>query len=156
MATDQIAGAYVMAALFRVIEVETGYNRQVILGQRRDRDVVTARRVAWWVVRDMIPSMSTTWIGRQFSRDHTTVMDGLRNKERDLQEDAERARVYAAVLAKVRAITGGNEDMPQLPKPVLAPAAPGGKPGVKVSAARPGDVTPGGYIARDGAIICLP
>lgn len=155
MALDPLSATKVMAALFRVLEVETGFDRQALLGQRRDRPVIVARHVAWWVVRDLLPGVSASWIAGQFKRDHTTISECYHVKARALTE-CDRAVLYQAVLIKTVAIVSGRDPMPLRPDPAKAQSAPTQAAKSEVAAPRPGDVLTGGYIARDGAIICLP
>ena len=52
-----------------------------IMGRSRKAEVVMARQVWWWFLRDL--SFGYSEIGRMFGRDHSTVIHGV-NRVSDL------------------------------------------------------------------------
>jgi len=57
---------------------ETGVPARVLLGNRRMRYIVEARRLLWWRAAHQCPHLSIAEIGRRSNVDHTTVLHGLK------------------------------------------------------------------------------
>ena len=57
---------------------ETGVPAKVLLGHRRMRYIVEARRLLWWRAAHQCPHLSIAEIGRRSNVDHTTVLHGLK------------------------------------------------------------------------------
>lgn len=57
-----------------------GVKREEIYARRRARDVLHARYIAIWLLRTETPAgaRSLPWIGSQFGRDHTSILNALR------------------------------------------------------------------------------
>lgn len=58
-----------------------------LVSARRSADVVTARRVAWLLIKEFRPDTSTPEIGLLFNRDHSTVVVGLQEGRKRLVND---------------------------------------------------------------------
>ena len=70
-------------------EVSRFYNIEeaVIRGTLKNKNTAEARQVAMYLIRTMT-NLSLPEIGREFDRDHTTVMHGLKKVEQTLQNSA--------------------------------------------------------------------
>ena len=70
-------------------EVSRFYNIEeaVIRGTLKNKNTAEARQVAMYLIRTMT-NLSLPEIGREFARDHTTVMHGLKKVEQTLQNSA--------------------------------------------------------------------
>ena len=70
-------------------EVSRFYNieESVIRGTLKNKNTAEARQVAMYLIRTMT-NLSLPEIGREFDRDHTTVMHGLKKVEQTLQNSA--------------------------------------------------------------------
>ena len=61
-----------------------------ILGPGRNKDIVTARHVAMYICREMIPEMNTMVMGAAFGgRDHATIVYACQRIRNLLQADPE-------------------------------------------------------------------
>lgn len=60
-----------------------------VFSESRSYEVRAVRQMAMWLLRDLtaLGASSTNWIGRQFKRDHTTVLHAVRVIERKRAED---------------------------------------------------------------------
>ena len=82
------------------------YNTEdsTLRGQERRRDVVTARQIAMYLLRRMIPSMSLSEIGKEFEgRDHTTVLHSLDKVEKQMRADPAFAEVVKEITTNINA-----------------------------------------------------
>ena len=72
-----------------VSEVCQYYNieEQVLRSTLKNKNTAEARQVAMYLIRTMT-NLSLPEIGREFARDHTTVMHGLKKVEQTLQNSA--------------------------------------------------------------------
>ena len=74
---------------------------KVIRGQQRDRDAVTARQIAMYLIRRMT-NLPTTTIGKYFGdRDHTTVMHSLDKVESKIKGDSEFASMIKEITTNI-------------------------------------------------------
>ncbi len=63
-----------------------------MMNHRRCRCEARPRQIAMYLARELTP-LSLPAIGKQFARDHTTVMHAIKTVERLFQESAEMRRV---------------------------------------------------------------
>jgi chromosomal replication initiation ATPase DnaA len=85
----------------RVVAGRYGVSRLDILSSRRPERIVAPRRIAMYLAHKLTNHASGA-IGRQFDRDHTTILAAVKKVERMMRADGElRAQVAAleAVLA---------------------------------------------------------
>ena len=64
-----------------------GIEEQVLRSTLKNKNTAEARQVAMYLIRTMT-NLSLPEIGREFDRDHTTVMHGLKKVEQTLQNSA--------------------------------------------------------------------
>ena len=72
-----------VARLFDAVLQETGIGVDAILGSSRARPVSEARKIVYAVLRERF-ALSYPEIGKWTGRDHTTVLAGVRNVDRDV------------------------------------------------------------------------
>lgn len=60
------------------VAVKHGFTAELILGERRSKPLVIARHEAICEAARLRPDMSLPELGRQFKRDHTTIIHALR------------------------------------------------------------------------------
>ena len=63
---------------FKILEVESGFTREMITSKSRKTEVVSARYVAMYVVKKMT-KLSLASIGEVFDRDHSSIIHALDN-----------------------------------------------------------------------------
>lgn len=61
---------------FRLVEQETGFNREVLISRLRKNEVVSARFIAIYVVKKLT-RLSLKSIGSVFNRDHSSIIHAL-------------------------------------------------------------------------------
>ena len=64
--------------VLRDVSRETGVPAKVMLGSRRMKYIVEARRLLWWRAAHECPHLSIADIGRRSNVDHTSVLHGLK------------------------------------------------------------------------------
>lgn len=84
-----------------VIARYKGVTMQDLRSIRRDRTIVTARHMAQYIARE-ITSRSFPEIGRQFSKDHTTVIEAFKRFRRRMFADADLAQTVAEIIIEVQ------------------------------------------------------
>lgn len=62
-------------------------SRMDMLSSRRDESVIPARHIAMMMSRNLTGA-SFTEIGKQFRRDHSTIIDAVRNAEKLIEKNA--------------------------------------------------------------------
>ena len=72
-----------------------------ILSSRRSREVTVPRQLAIYLTREML-SHSTTKIGEEFGRDHSTVMHACKKAEEMLNENREFAQTVTELKRELR------------------------------------------------------
>lgn len=80
------------------VAAEYGVDPSEVLGRSRVKSLATARNVAMFLTRECFDHFSYPEIGRQFDRDHTTVMSGCRRVALRLKTDPR----LAARVARLR------------------------------------------------------
>jgi hypothetical protein len=79
-----------------------------VISERRPLEITIPRHVAMWLSREMTP-LSLPTIGRCFGRDHTTVLNGIRQIEKKrrvkprLQDDLDVIRLHVLDRLSARA-----------------------------------------------------
>lgn len=89
-----------LARVIDEVSKSTGVTMAEIIGPRRDRHIIRARFAAMAIARDYL-DLSLPQIGREFNRDHTSVINALRRVDAlcadtdldDFKEIARRAGV---------------------------------------------------------------
>jgi chromosomal replication initiator protein len=71
-----------------------------LLSHRRPKPLVQARFMAVGISRELTRA-SLTLIGREFDRDHTSVLHGVRRDKEFVHRDADYAAMRRAVLSKL-------------------------------------------------------
>lgn len=71
-------------AVVQEVADQYGLETQEILGRDRHKTVAKARNMAMWLTRVRL-EMSWSEIGREFKRDHTTVIAAVKGVERWLE-----------------------------------------------------------------------
>ncbi|MGM9873558.1 MAG: chromosomal replication initiator protein DnaA [Bacilli bacterium] len=75
----------------KIIDVVSDYYNLTpsqLVGKNRNNQIATARHIAMYLIRDMIPDESLKKIGTIFGgRDHTTVMNGVQKVEKELKHN---------------------------------------------------------------------
>ena len=61
-------------------------NSKDLLGSSRMKNIKSARQIAMYLMSEEL-DYSTVKIGNEFSKDHTTVMHGIRKIKQDLKVD---------------------------------------------------------------------
>jgi len=84
-----------------------GITSDDILGQSRSRNIALPRQVAQYLMRTLT-SMPLTTIGKEFNRDHTTIMNSLSNVENGVKNDAELALAVKDITENIRAIVDNS------------------------------------------------
>jgi chromosomal replication initiator protein len=79
-----------VARIIADVALETGVPRRDILGDARTKHIVDARHLAMWRVRRET-GMSLPAIGREFNRDHTSVLNAIRRVDAKMSERKEDA-----------------------------------------------------------------
>ena len=75
----------VVLAVVQEVAKQYGLDVDEVLGRARSKTVARARCMAMWLTRVRL-DMSYPEIGREFDRDHTTVMSAVRGVERWLNQ----------------------------------------------------------------------
>ena len=73
---------------------------KTIRGQQRDRDAVRSRQIAMYLIR-RIKNYSYKDIGREFDRDHTTVMHSIEQVEQRMAKDASFADTVRTITSNI-------------------------------------------------------
>lgn len=83
-------------------EVCKFYNLEspVLRGQSRSKDISLARQIAMYLIRRMT-NLSLKEIGREFSRDHSTVLSALNRIEGLVKTDPEKAEIIKDITTNV-------------------------------------------------------
>jgi len=76
-----------LARVIDAVSKSTGVTVAEIIGPRRDRHIVRARFASMAIARDYL-DLSLPQIGREFNRDHTSVINALRRID-DLCSDTD-------------------------------------------------------------------
>jgi hypothetical protein len=107
----------------------TGISIEVMRGRGRRRDVSRARHTVWLLARDLT-AQTLSDIGRQYGRDHTTVMWGVEKATEHLREGMPE---YRRVAREARAILDAEANWE------VEVVDPGGdsSPGVRITYERP-------------------
>lgn len=87
--------------VLKAVEKESGISAALIRSELRHGWIVKPRHVAMLLAREVTQAVLTV-IGREFRRDHTTVMSGIVRARYWIDEDPTMARLYAAVMAEMR------------------------------------------------------
>jgi len=79
-----------LARVVDAVSKSTGVTVAEIMGPRRDRNIIRARFAAMAIARDYL-NLSYPQIGREFNRDHTSVINAMRRvdalcDDRDLND----------------------------------------------------------------------
>lgn len=73
----------------KIIDVVSDYYNLTpsqLVGKNRNAQIATARHIAMYLIRDVLPDSSLKKIGTTFGgRDHTTVMNGVQKVEKELK-----------------------------------------------------------------------
>ncbi len=94
LTADEMRAAYALCApgvgtmsrIVRFVSFETGFSVAEIRGMSRFRPLSRARQTAMW--RASQAGLSLTQIGNFLSRDHTSVLYGIRAVENRMKEQA--------------------------------------------------------------------
>lgn len=92
-----IAGRATVAMIIRHVAIHRGLTANDVKSLRRTRAVIQPRQEAMYLA-SVMTTRSLPEIGRQFNRDHTTVLHGLRR----IKAQCEASPEYAAEIASIR------------------------------------------------------
>ena len=83
-------------------EVCKFYNLEpsILLGQSRSKDISLARQIAMYQIRRMT-NLSLKEIGKEFSRDHSTVLNALNRVEGLVKTDPEKAEIIKDITTNI-------------------------------------------------------
>ncbi|MCR4713580.1 MAG: chromosomal replication initiator protein DnaA [Treponemataceae bacterium] len=73
--------------IIKVIAEEYGLSSSDIKGKKRTKNIIMPRQIAMYIARE-ITEFSTTEIGAEFGRDHTTVVHSCQKIEESIQSDS--------------------------------------------------------------------
>ncbi|MCR4939042.1 MAG: chromosomal replication initiator protein DnaA [Treponemataceae bacterium] len=73
--------------IIKVIAEEYGISSSDIKGKKRTKNIIMPRQIAMYIARE-ITEFSTTEIGAEFGRDHTTVVHSCQKIEEAIKEDS--------------------------------------------------------------------
>ena len=76
----------VVDKIFAAVYNKYGVAKADLLGQRRNKDIATARHISIYLIRQ-ITEMSFPGIAKIFNRDHTTVLSSLDNVEKRMAQN---------------------------------------------------------------------
>lgn len=96
----RITGRHVIEA----VADHYGLTSEIILGDSRFYRISKPRQLAMHLMREVCPHLSFPGIGRVLSRDHTTILHGVRRIEGLLETDPDLAADRAAILDRMRLI----------------------------------------------------
>jgi len=74
----------------------------LLRGQGRSKDISLARQIAMYQIRRMT-NLSLKEIGREFSRDHSTVLNALNRIENLIKSDPEKAEIIKDITTNINA-----------------------------------------------------
>ncbi len=159
-----------LSAIVRAVAAAAGISREELVDGRRWRDRVVARWAAMRIARGY--GYSTPRIGRVLSRDHTTVVVGLRHCAGQIEAGHPDGVTAVAIEARARLLLAGSAPAAAAPvaaEPVPAetvaapPSPPSTRPAAATAAPRLSArhvgaraVTGHGHVDRHGNIICNP
>ena len=85
-----------------------GLTDQELRSKSRSRPLTTARHVAMYLLRELIPGLSLIKIGERFDRDHSTVLHGIKKVEALMPERGSTYRQVQELTKKIRARARGG------------------------------------------------
>ena len=86
--------------IFAAVYNKFGVKREEIVGQRRNKEIVNARHIAVYLVRN-ITEMSLPNIGKIFNRDHTTIMSSVETVEKRLATDNQLSFIISEIEKEI-------------------------------------------------------
>lgn len=66
-----------------------GLEQDVILGSLRRRPIPEARFMTWKLIKEMYPGTTLAFIGEAFDKDHSTIINGMKQLDNWLSYDRE-------------------------------------------------------------------
>lgn len=103
-----------MAKITETVSLQAEVTVAEIKGPYRDRRIIRARHLVWLLIRDRL-NLSYPQIGRDFNRDHTSIISGIANAETMLCDDPAFRALYRACIDDLRAAPG-NDSPPTRPR----------------------------------------
>lgn len=88
-----------VARIMEIVAKDFNCSVKDIMSVHRTRDVVVPRQVAVYLARELTP-YSTLQIGRQFGRDHSTILNSIRKTRLKISECEKFATFVSAIRAK--------------------------------------------------------
>lgn len=85
----------------------TGISEEDIYSTKQQADVTHARKITFYVIRE-VTGMSYVAIGKEFKKDHSTIMYNIKNIEKSMKKDARLARQVNDIVNNI------NESKDQL------------------------------------------
>ncbi len=86
--------------IFAAVYNKFGVKREEIVGQRRNKEIVNARHIAVYLVRN-ITEMSLPNIGKIFNRDHTTIMSSIEIVQKRLTTDNQLSFILSEIEKEI-------------------------------------------------------
>ena len=93
--------SYAVRLMIDEVAAVTGVPTEQILSEQRTAKVAQARAIAAYVVRE-VTLWSWTRVGRNFQKDHTTIIAAHRKIERTLSEDPALAALIGGLIERLR------------------------------------------------------
>ena len=87
--------------IIKVIAEEYGLSSSDVKGKKRTKNVIMPRQIAMYIARE-ITEFSTTEIGAEFGRDHTTVVHSCQKIEEAIQADSKFDSKIQLLIRKVK------------------------------------------------------
>jgi len=91
-----------IATIITIMGALYGVSRAALVGQRRDAPLPLLRHVAFFIARER--GHSAPKIGREFNRDHSTVLYGAKIAERAIQAQEGAFDIYCEVRRYLEAV----------------------------------------------------
>lgn len=95
------ARAVTPARIIQLVSETTGVHFKSMAAKDRHRNLVDARIIAMWLIRNMTRH-SLLEIGRMFNRDHTTVIHSLRTLENLMETDPAMRTFVEGIKERIR------------------------------------------------------
>ncbi len=75
--------------------------KEVIMGERRTKEVATARQIAMYLLRELA-GMSHLKVGKYFDKHHTTIMYGINETEKRMASDEEFKETVETLIKDIK------------------------------------------------------
>lgn len=87
--------------LVLAVSLALNINPKKLISKSRKRELVNARGLCYIILRERDPSLSLYDIGRCFRRDHSTVINGIREVGKELSYNTDLQKSLATIKAQL-------------------------------------------------------